>query len=162
MLNVEDIKALIKEIDQSSIHEFLYQKNDVKIKLKKYDGPAVQEVIGGQVPAVVETPAPQVVQQVDTEDSVTVDEVSDSVEAGAADKREITSPMVGTFYRRPSPDSENYVNIGDKVDESTVVCIVEAMKLFNEIEAEQTGEIIDILVEDGELVEYGQPLFIVK
>src|SRR5699024_12641372 len=75
---------------------------------------------------------------------------------------EIVSPMVGTLYSAPSPESDVYVKAGSKVDTDTVVCIVEAMKLFNEIEAEVTGEIVEILVNDGELVEYGQPLFKVK
>src|SRR5690606_13974435 len=74
----------------------------------------------------------------------------------------ITSPMVGTFYAAPSPTAPPFVKIGDNVADKTVVCIVEAMKLINEIEAEVKGEIVDILVEDGQLVEYGQPLFSVN
>ncbi|CUB34097.1 Biotin carboxyl carrier protein of acetyl-CoA carboxylase [Bacillus amyloliquefaciens] len=74
----------------------------------------------------------------------------------------ITSPMVGTFYASSSPEAGPYVNQGSKVSENTVVCIVEAMKLFNEIEAEVKGEIVEVLVENGQLVEYGQPLFLVK
>ena len=74
----------------------------------------------------------------------------------------ITSPMVGTFYRAPAVDAPPYVQVHDRVEESTVVCIVEAMKLFNEIEAEIRGEIVEILVENGQLVEPGQPLFVVK
>lgn len=74
----------------------------------------------------------------------------------------ITSPMVGTFYQSPSPDADIYVKVGSKVSKDSVVCIVEAMKLFNEIEAEVNGEIVEILVKDGQLVEYGQPLFLVK
>lgn len=70
--------------------------------------------------------------------------------------------MVGTFYASPSPDEDPYVKTGDRVEGNSVVCIVEAMKLFNEIEAEVNGEIVEILVEDGELVEYGQPLFRIK
>lgn len=75
---------------------------------------------------------------------------------------QITSPMVGTFYASSSPDADPYVTEGSKVTESSVVCIVEAMKLFNEIEAEVKGEIVEVLVENGQLVEYGQPLFLVK
>src|SRR5699024_341585 len=71
---------------------------------------------------------------------------------------QIESPMVGTFYRKPSPESDSYVDIGSKITEESIVCIVEAMKLFNEIEAEVSGEIVEILVGDGELVEFGQPL----
>ncbi len=70
--------------------------------------------------------------------------------------------MVGTFYSSPNPESPAFVKVGDQVGEESIVCIVEAMKLFNEIEAEVTGEIVEILVENGELVEYGQPLFLVK
>lgn len=70
--------------------------------------------------------------------------------------------MVGTFYQAPNPESPAYVKVGDKVGEESIVCIVEAMKLFNEIEAEVKGEIVEILVQDGQLVEYGQPLFLVK
>ncbi|MDU6914685.1 MAG: acetyl-CoA carboxylase biotin carboxyl carrier protein, partial [Staphylococcus epidermidis] len=74
----------------------------------------------------------------------------------------INAPMVGTFYKSPSPDEEAYVQVGDKVTNDSTVCILEAMKLFNEIQAETTGEIVEILVEDGQMVEYGQPLFKVK
>ncbi len=74
---------------------------------------------------------------------------------------EIKSPIIGTFYRKPSPDKPVFVEVGDVVTPETVVCIVEAMKLFNEIEAEVTGKIVKILVEDGTPVEFGQPLFLV-
>lgn len=70
--------------------------------------------------------------------------------------------MVGTFYSKPNPDSDVFVKVGDRVEKDTVVCIVEAMKLFNEITADVSGEIVEVLVENGELVEYGQPLFRVK
>ena len=75
---------------------------------------------------------------------------------------EITSPMVGTFYRSPSPESPPYVQIGDRVNSDTILCIVEAMKLINEIKAELCGTIVDILVENGQPVEYGQPMFKIR
>ena len=82
------------------------------------------------------------------------------VAAASDDKSHVvTSPFVGTFYRKPNPDSANYVSLGDKVDKGQVLCIVEAMKLMNEIEADAAGTITGILVEDGTSVEYGQPLF---
>ena len=89
---------------------------------------------------------------------------SDVTESSVNDEslHKIQSPMVGTFYESSSPDSPAFVQIGDKVSEEGIVCIVEAMKLFNEIEAEVSGEIVEILVKDGQLVEYGQPLFLVK
>jgi acetyl-CoA carboxylase biotin carboxyl carrier protein len=74
----------------------------------------------------------------------------------------IVSPMVGTFYASPSPDAKAYVQAGDEITEKAIVCIVEAMKLMNEIEAEVRGEIVEVLVDNGQLVEYGQPLFLVK
>ena len=74
----------------------------------------------------------------------------------------ITSPMVGTFYSSSSPDTPPYVSVGDRVSKDSIVCIVEAMKLFNEIDADVEGEIVEILVNNGQLVEYGQPLFLVK
>lgn len=91
---------------------------------------------------------------------------SDAKPADAAEDEaglhKIVAPMVGTFYAAPAPDAEPYVKVGDKVKEDTVVCIIEAMKLFNEIEAECRGEIVKVLVENGQLVEYGQPLFLVR
>lgn len=90
------------------------------------------------------------------------EETKQETAADIANLHKITSPMVGTFYQAPSPDAEPFVKKGSVVTKDTVVCIIEAMKLFNEIEAEVNGEIVDILVEDGQLVEYGQPLFLVK
>ncbi|MGB0333137.1 MAG: acetyl-CoA carboxylase biotin carboxyl carrier protein, partial [Planctomycetota bacterium] len=75
---------------------------------------------------------------------------------------EITSPMIGTFYASPSPDADPFTAVGDRVGDESVVCIIEAMKVMNEIKAECSGEIVEILVENGEPVEYGQPLFLVK
>lgn len=87
----------------------------------------------------------------------------DSAEASDEDSKYVTvkSPMIGTFYRRPSPDKELFVNVGDEISEGTVVCIIEAMKLFNEIESEVSGKIVKILVDDQSPVEYDQPLYLV-
>ena len=82
--------------------------------------------------------------------------------ARAAGVEEITSPMIGTFYSAPSPDADTFASVGDNVGDETVVCIIEAMKVMNEIKAECSGEIVEILVENGEPVEYGQPLYLVK
>src|SRR5699024_5265510 len=107
-----------------------------KPKLKVEQPQEVERIVTSSPIPVVEK---EIVQQVEE----SVDEVVTPVEEKTEDLnvKEIVSPMVGTFYRKPSPDSDNYVNIGDKIDETSVVCIVEAMKLFNEIEAEITGEI---------------------
>lgn len=98
--------------------------------------------------------------------------LSDSIDSGggaateatarAAGVEEITSPMIGTFYSASSPDSDNFTGVGERVGDETVICIIEAMKVMNEIKAECSGEIVEVLVENGEPVEYGQPLFLVK
>lgn len=87
---------------------------------------------------------------------------NDQIDKDDSSYQTINAPMVGTFYKSPSPEEDAYVQVGDKVTNESTVCILEAMKLFNEIQAEVSGEIVEILVEDGQMVEYGQPLFKVK
>ncbi|SDI96172.1 acetyl-CoA carboxylase biotin carboxyl carrier protein [Salimicrobium halophilum] len=170
MLKVQEIREIIKLIDESSIQEFEYESGESKVTLKKQGGvapapaaPAVANTEVQQTPA----PAPAAPQK---EEAPVTEEKSTSPEAAAEASEEkavdydyeITSPMVGTIYHAPSPEDDPYVQAGDKVSDDSVVCIVEAMKLFNEIEAEVSGEIVEVLVSDGELVEYNQPLFRVK
>lgn len=163
MLKVQEIRELIKLVDQSSIDEFVYESEGSKIKMKKN---AVETVTVTQ-PQQVAIPAvqsqkvaePVAVQEVQT---VPAQPVNEAVKEDTSNLHKITSPMVGTFYQSPSPDADVYVKPGSKVSKDSVVCIVEAMKLFNEIEAEVNGEVVEILVKDGQLVEYGQPLFLVK
>ena len=161
MLKIQEIREIIKLIDQSSIEKFTYETESSKITLKKGSSAPVvapvQEAIVQPAP-VVEKVTP-VVEQVTQQEAAPV--VEEKVEIDET-LHAITSPMVGTFYKASSPEADAYVKIGDKVSAESIVCIVEAMKLFNEIEAEVTGEIVEILVEDGQLVEYGQPLFHVK
>ncbi|WP_339177116.1 acetyl-CoA carboxylase biotin carboxyl carrier protein [Bacillus sp. FSL R5-0560] len=153
MLNIKEIHELIKTIDESSIDEFVYENEGVSLKLKKHEAGTVQ--VMHQAPAApVQAAAPQAQQAAP----------APAQEAPKQDENlhQIKSPMVGTFYASSSPEAGPYVTAGSKVNENTVVCIVEAMKLFNEIEAEVKGEIVEVLVENGQLVEYGQPLFLVK
>lgn len=159
MFKIQEIREIIKLVDASTIDEFVYEADGAKVKLKKNAGttevvapkaatsaPVVQQA----APAPVAAPAPKV-------------EVAPAAPvAEDATLHKITSPMVGTFYAAPNPESPAYVAVGDKVGDESIVCIVEAMKLFNEIEAEIKGEIVEILAKDGQLVEYGQPLFLVK
>ncbi|WP_332645214.1 acetyl-CoA carboxylase biotin carboxyl carrier protein [Lysinibacillus sp. 54212] len=162
MFKVQEIREIIKLVDASTIDEFVYEADGAKVKLKKNG--VVTEVVSPKKEAV----AAPVVQQTPAAPAPAAAPAPVKEEAPAApvsadaDLHKITSPMVGTFYQAPSPDSPAYVKVGDKVGEESIVCIVEAMKLFNEIEAEITGEIVEILVKDGQLVEYGQPLFLVK
>jgi len=157
MLKIEDIQALIKEIDNSSIDEFTYETDGSKLKLKKQIN---KNVIGEEVTSVSQPQTNISANQAET----LVEHVAQPAEMDTqiSGDYDIKSPMVGTFYNSSSPDKAAYVSVGDKVNADTVVCIVEAMKLFNEIEADTEGEIVEILVNNGELVEYGQPLFRVK
>lgn len=160
MLKIQEIREIIKLIDQSSIEKFTYEAENTKVTLEK--GQTVQNIVPVQVeekPVVVQR-APEVVVEKATQQDVAPVEVS--VVEKDASIHEIVSPMVGTFYAASSPDVAAFVKAGDRVTDDSIVCIVEAMKLFNEIEAEVSGEIVEILVKDGQLVEYGQPLFLVK
>lgn len=168
MLKVQEIRELIKLVDQSSIDEFVYEHEGYKIKMKKNLGERMVVSQPAQSTAAFEIAQPQVAVQAPASQPV-VQEVSTPAPAPAPvsepvqeNLHKITSPMVGTFYQSPSPDTDAYVKAGSKVSKDSIVCIVEAMKLFNEIEAEVNGEIVEVLVKDGQLVEYGQPLFLVK
>ncbi|WP_066060669.1 acetyl-CoA carboxylase biotin carboxyl carrier protein [Neobacillus soli] len=167
MLKVQEIRELIKLVDQSSIDEFVYENEGSKIKMKKN---AAATYVSHAVPTALEAefvPAVQPVAHV-AAPAAPVQEVKKEAANGetanveATNLHKITSPMVGTFYASPTPDTDAYVKAGSVVSKDSIVCIVEAMKLFNEIEAEVNGEIVEVLVKNGQLVEYGQPLFLVK
>lgn len=161
MLKVEEIREIIKLIDESEINEFVYEHEGSTLKLTKNIHTEVQAIpsVTGVAPQVRQ--APQQVQEAPAQSSAPAEsEVAQTNDR--SDLHQIVSPMVGTFYAASSPDSDPYVKVGTSVSESSIVCIVEAMKLFNEIEAEVNGEIVEVLAKDGDLVEYGQPLFLVK
>ncbi|CAH0345684.1 acetyl-CoA carboxylase biotin carboxyl carrier protein [Bacillus sp. CECT 9360] len=161
MLKVQEIRELIKLIDQSNINEFVYEQDGTKIKMKKK---AAQEQPVSVIAETVQAQVPVQEQPVKQEKAAVVASApaQETQESNQENLHKIVSPMVGTFYQSPSPDEDIYVKAGSKVKKDSIVCIVEAMKLFNEIEAEIEGEIVEILVSDGQLVEYGQPLFLVK
>ncbi|WCK53147.1 acetyl-CoA carboxylase biotin carboxyl carrier protein [Aneurinibacillus sp. Ricciae_BoGa-3] len=174
MLKIHEIREIIKLIDQSSINEFKVEDEGTKLCIKKGSAGTVYTAVPAQelqeapvtqvqapalqvapaAPAPAPAPAPQVAPAAPAP--------APAADADEANLHKITSPMVGTFYSAPEPGAAQYVSVGDKVKNNTIVCIVEAMKLFNEIEAEVSGEIVKMLVQDGQLVEYGQPLFLVK
>ncbi|SDW53574.1 acetyl-CoA carboxylase biotin carboxyl carrier protein [Marininema mesophilum] len=168
-MKMHEIRELIRLVDESAIEEFELENDGTKVLIKKAISGSKETTVTPEVLETPSAPAPQppitnsahmeapVEQPVKNTQETTKDDVDSD-----AGLHKIVSPMVGTFYKSPSPDSDPYTNTGDQVEEKTVVCIVEAMKLMNEIEAEVRGEIVKILVEDGQLVEYGQPLFLVK
>ena len=144
------IKRLVKIVDTSGITDLEIEENGIKVKIAKKIRQA-QVVAESQVSA----------QTAQTE--VKIEEKTDKVEETIpANLHEIRSPIVGTFYRAPAPDADNYAEIGDQVSPGTVLCIVEAMKLMNEIESDVSGKIIKMLVEKGKPVEYNQPLFLIE
>jgi acetyl-CoA carboxylase biotin carboxyl carrier protein len=161
MLKIQEIREIIKLIDQSSINEFSIEHEGSKIKMKKLTqevGSVVHNVVTAPVAESVQVQPGQEIPQAAAPEQGNVVESN----SNTANLHKITSPMVGTFYSAASPEAGDYVEVGSKVTNETVVCIVEAMKLFNEIEAEVKGEIVEVLVQSGQLVEYGQPLFLVK
>jgi acetyl-CoA carboxylase biotin carboxyl carrier protein len=168
MLKVQEIRELIKLVDQSSIDEFVYENDGSKIKMKKNAGATYISQVSS-VPHEAEFVSKAQPVLTPAAPSVPVQEVTQEVQAVETPKQtdttnlhKIVSPMVGTFYASPTPDADAYVKQGSNVTKDSIVCIVEAMKLFNEIEAEIDGEIVEILAKNGQLVEYGQPLFLVK
>jgi acetyl-CoA carboxylase biotin carboxyl carrier protein len=152
-MNLKEIQHLVEIINASDLDEVIIKEGESEITLRRNSSkaqvayqaaPAVQAVQPVQRAAAPEQPAPV------------------ATPAPASDLLEIRSPIVGTFYRSPSPDSPAFVSAGDKIKSGEVLCIIEAMKLMNEIEAEVSGTIVDILVENGQPVEYNQVLFRVK
>ncbi len=154
-MDLKDIKAIIDLMRKNSISEFELEKEGFKIRLKRGPNgvtPVVQEE-GGALPAM-----PVVTPTLHPSPGPTPVLTS----APAPPESEIKSPMIGTLYRAPSPDAAPYVELGTPVDPDTVVCIIEAMKVMNEIKAETKGVITQVLVENGKPVEFGQPLFKVR
>lgn len=166
MLKIEELREIIELIDASSINEFSYETEDTKVKLKKQAAQAeviqVQKTVESVAQEQVKTPTVQSPVKVDGQNSDSTDRAETAADGNIEFDYEIVSPMVGTLYSASSPGKDPFVTKGSTVSKDSVVCIVEAMKLFNEIEAEVSGEIVEVLVEDGELVEYGQPLYRVK
>ncbi|WP_078430274.1 acetyl-CoA carboxylase biotin carboxyl carrier protein [Alkalihalobacterium alkalinitrilicum] len=159
MLKITDLKELIRAVDRSTITELTIKgegKQEVTIKR----GTATEFVAPAEAVTSAPAPTPAPVAVAPVKDEKQPEAQAPAVED--ANLQKIVSPMVGTFYASPSPDADPYVKAGDKVTPDSVVCIVEAMKLMNELEAEISGEVVEVLVENGQLVEYGQPLFLVK
>lgn len=161
MLSFKEINELIKTIDASNVDELELESDGLRLVIGKR-GRGAEAVA---VPALAPSPSlpPASAASVDSVAAAAV-AAAEAAPARPDESRlhRIVSPMVGTFYRASSPDKPPFVQVGDAVGEKTVVCILEAMKLMNELEAECSGEIVEILAENGQLVEYGQPLFLVK
>ena len=157
-MDIKDIQNLIKFVSKAEVSEVKYKTKDFEITIKTPLGG--NEVSYVAQPAMYQ-PAPQ--QAAPGHAPAPVSAAPEKTEAASDDSKYVTikSPMIGTFYRKPSPDKEVFVNVGDEVSNGKVVCVIEAMKLFNQIESEVSGKIVKILVDDSSPVEYDQPLFLV-
>ena len=154
-MELKDIKAIIDLMKKNSITEFELEEKDSKLRLKRGLSAGVPAAASEE--AVPMMPIPAAVPMLPA--ATTVPAAAPVVNTGEID---IKSPMIGTFYRSPSPESASYVDIGSEVNPETVVCIIEAMKVMNEIKAEVKGVVTQTLVENGKPVEFGQPLFKVR
>ena len=151
-MNLKDIKEIINLMNENDLAEIEVEREGLKLKVKK----AYPEV---GVPVM----RPPLEYRLETPPSATAAPVASSPgEILAKNQKDIVSPMVGTFYRSPSPESPPFVEIGQVVEMGQVVCIVEAMKLMNEIKSEVRGKVVQVLVENAQPVEFGQPLFLVE
>lgn len=156
-MNLNEIQDLIKFVSKSGVSEVEIERKDFKIIIKAEKAKGEQVFVQASAPQMVQAaPAPQVSAPQAAAPVVASPAASD-------DSKLITvkSPMIGTFYRSSSPDKDSFVNVGDTIQKGSPVCIIEAMKLFNEIESEVAGKIVKVLVDDASPVEYDQPLFLV-
>ena len=157
----KEIQNLIKFVAKSGVAEVKLKSGDFAISIKNLP----EQIVTTAAPQVIQhSAAPAAAPQAQATPSEPAAEVPKTQDATAEDKGmvQIKSPMIGTFYRKPSPDKPVFVNVGDTIKKGDTVCIIEAMKLFNEIESEVSGKIVKVLVDDTTPVEYDQPLFLVE
>ncbi len=159
-MKLSEIQDLIKFVAKSGVAEVAYETKDVKLVIKTGTGKVKaqpQPIVVQATPTITSPVIQPVVQQ--------VEKPAEKKETPAVDSGKtitIKSPMIGTFYRSPGPDKPTFANVGDEIKPGKVLCIIEAMKLFNEIESEVSGRIVKVLVDDASPVEYDQPLFLVE
>ena len=156
-MDIKEIQNLIKFVAKSGASEVKLEMEDVKITIRTGAGKTETTIVqASPVAAVPQITAPPVVPQVEPQKA-------DPVEKESDDSKYVTikSPIIGTFYRKPAPDKPNFVEVGSEISSGSTVCVIEAMKLFNEIESEVSGKIVKVLVDDSSPVEFDQPLFLV-
>ena len=157
-MDIKEIQNLIKFVQKSGVEEVKIERDDFKITIKT-KSVAPQHMIVKDVPTLASTPANQPISQAVQE--VSTQETTKSVNLENDNQVIVKSPIIGTFYRKPSPDKQSFVEVGQSVSKGDVLCVIEAMKLFNEIESDFSGKIVKILVDDQSPVEFDQPLFII-
>jgi len=159
-MDFKQIQELIKMINKSNIGELTIEQKDFKVTIKQKEDHVTQVVAPATVHTAPVHHAPAAMPAAPA--APAAEKPAAPAEKAASNLLTIKSPMIGTFYRRPSPDKPNLVEVGSEVQPGKVVCIIEAMKLFNEIESEIKGKVVKILVDDASPVEYDQPLFLVE
>jgi acetyl-CoA carboxylase biotin carboxyl carrier protein len=156
-MDIKQIQDLIRFVSKSGVNEVSIEQDDFKITIKTNQNPTF---VTATVPAAA--PVHQTVAAAPVSAPETAPSAAPAAAADTSNYITIKSPMIGTFYRSASPEKPFFVNVGDEISTGTVICIVEAMKLFNEIESEVSGRIVKILVDNASPVEYDQPLFLVE
>ncbi|MFM7053471.1 MAG: acetyl-CoA carboxylase biotin carboxyl carrier protein [Bacteroidota bacterium] len=157
-MNKKEIEELIRFVSKSGVSEVSLEQKDFKITIK--NAPREMQVVTAAAPAVVQMAPPVAASAA----APVAAPAAPAPAAKATDESKyhvVKSPMIGTFYRQPSPDKPNFANVGDEVKPGQVICIIEAMKLFNEIESDVKGRIVKVLVDNATPIEYDQPLFLV-
>ncbi|MEA5463350.1 acetyl-CoA carboxylase biotin carboxyl carrier protein [Leptothoe sp. PORK10 BA2] len=161
-LDFSELRQLVAALDQTDIAELTLKNPNFELTLRKATAPG-QAVMFASDATLQSAAAPQALATTAAPPMAVAPPMAAAPPVAAvSDLYEITSPMVGTFYRSPAPDESPFVNTGDRIKSGQTVCIIEAMKLMNELEAEVSGEIVEILVQNAEPVEFGQPLMRVK
>lgn len=157
-MDIQELRKIVELMNEHGLTYFDMSKKDFHLKLKKGQDleslKSLLSILPAAVPAAA--PAPAAVAP------AAAAPAAPAAAAPASEGEAITSPMVGTFYRRPSPDADNFVNVGDPISEGQTLCIIEAMKVMNEIKAERSGTITAVLVDDGTPVQFGDALFSIK
>ena len=149
-MNLDEIKSILQLMEANKLVEFEYEDDGRRLKLRRAEDRIVTAAVPMAVPAVLPAAAPAAAA------------VPAADAARPANVTEFKSPLVGTFYRSAKPDSDAFVNVGDEVGPEKVLCIIEAMKVMNEIKAEMSGIVRDVLVKNGQAVEFGEPMFLIE
>ncbi|MDB5208969.1 MAG: accB [Flavisolibacter sp.] len=161
-MDFKQIQELINLVNDSNIGEVTIEQKDFRLTIKQKEE-NITQVLSGTMPMQMQQPVQsQIAAPSNAGGGQDSAETGKQPSSATSNLITIKSPMIGTFYRRPSPDKPNFVEIGDEVTVGKVVCIIEAMKLFNEIESEVSGKVVKILVQDSSPVEYDQPLYLVE
>lgn len=172
-MNLKEIKDLIELVSERGLAEFEIERQGFRLRISCFKEVSAPVVSPASTPLIVSAPIPPPSELTTAAQdrkllkadaaaasgSTSTEHAGETAAAASENLHTIKSPIVGTFYRASSPQSDQFVKIGDHVDSDTVVCIIEAMKLMNEIQAEVNGQVVKVFVENGQPVEYGQPLF---